>query len=89
MEEISLFVSICWPSSRTYIPYFGKRGVTRIDGDLVLGAQACHLHTCKVGPIIRDDGMEKSKVTHDVLSEELNNLPPCDIGGTTSTYLVK
>ena len=28
MEEISLFVSICWPSSRTRIPYFGKRGVT-------------------------------------------------------------
>ena len=27
-EEISLFVSICWPSSRTCILYFGKRGVT-------------------------------------------------------------
>jgi len=30
MEEISLFVSICWPSSRTHIPYFGKRGVTAL-----------------------------------------------------------
>ena len=29
MEEISLFMSICWPLSRTCIPYFGKRGVTR------------------------------------------------------------
>ena len=28
MEEISLFVSICWPSSRTCTPYFEKRGVT-------------------------------------------------------------
>ena len=28
MEEISLFMSICWPSSRTHIPHFGKRGVT-------------------------------------------------------------
>jgi len=28
MEEISLFMSICWASSRTHIPYFGKRGVT-------------------------------------------------------------
>jgi len=28
MEEISLFVSICWPSLCTRIPYFGKRGVT-------------------------------------------------------------
>ena len=28
MEEISLFVSICWPSSRTRTLYFGKRGVT-------------------------------------------------------------
>ena len=27
-EEISLFVSIRWPSSRTCIPYFGKRSVT-------------------------------------------------------------
>jgi len=25
MEEISLFVSICWPSSRTHTPYFRKR----------------------------------------------------------------
>jgi len=28
MEEISLFMSICWPLSRTHTPYFGKRGVT-------------------------------------------------------------
>ena len=28
MEEISLFVSICWPSLRTRILYFGKQGVT-------------------------------------------------------------
>ena len=28
MEEISLFVSICWPFSHTRTTYFGKRGVT-------------------------------------------------------------
>ena len=28
MEEISHFVGICWPLSRTRTPYFGKRGVT-------------------------------------------------------------
>jgi len=49
-------------------------------GDLVLGAQARHLPACKVGPVIRDDGMGKYEVTYDVLPEELNNLPHCDIG---------
>jgi len=27
MKEILLFMSICWPSSRTRISYFEKRGV--------------------------------------------------------------
>jgi len=48
-------------------------------GDLVLGAQARHLPARKVGPVVRDDGMGKYEVTYDVLPEELNNFPHCDI----------
>ena len=38
MKEISLFVSICWPSSHTRIPYFGKGGVTAVDVVVAMGA---------------------------------------------------
>ena len=48
-------------------------------GDLILGAQARHLPAHKVGPVVRDDGVGKSEVTHDVLPEGLNNLQHCDI----------
>ena len=37
-EEIFLFVSICWPSSRTRTPYFGKRGVSLLQpNEIFLG----------------------------------------------------
>ena len=56
-------------------------------GDLVLGAQARHPPARKVGSVVGDDGMGMSEVTHDVLPEELNNLPHCDIGESYCFYL--
>jgi len=47
--------------------------------NLALEIESRHLIAHEVGPIIRDDGVRKSKVTHDILPEELNNLLSCDI----------
>ena len=54
--------------------------------DLVFGAQARHLPARKVGPVVGDDSMGKSELTHDVLLEEHNNLPHCDIGERYCLY---
>ena len=40
--------------------------------DLILGAEAHHLPARKVGPVVGDDDMRKSKVTYNILSEELD-----------------
>jgi len=56
-------------------------------GNLVLGVKAHHLPTRKVGHVARDNSMGKSKVTHDVLPEEFDNLLPIDIGERYYFYL--
>jgi len=49
-------------------------------GDLILRAEAGHLLTIKVCPVVRDNGVRESKVTYDVLPKKLNNLLSSDFG---------
>jgi len=49
-------------------------------GDLILRAEAGHLLTGKVCPIVRDNGMGESEATHDILSKKFDNLLSSDFG---------
>ena len=55
--------------------------------DFVLGAEARHFPAREVGPVVGDDGLGKSKVTHDILPEEFDTLLPYDIGERQCFYL--
>ena len=41
---------------------------------------ARHLLALEIGLIVGDDGTRKPEAAHDILSEELDNLLPCDVG---------
>ena len=49
-------------------------------GDLVFGTKTCHLLAGEICPIVEDDGIRESKVTYDVLPEELDYLLFRDVG---------
>ena len=49
-------------------------------GDLVFRIEVSHLLVGKVYPIVIDNGVGKSKVTHDVLPKKLNSLLTSNFG---------
>jgi len=49
-------------------------------GDVVFGVEAGHLLTGKISSIVRNDSVGDPKATYYVLSEELDNLLPADLG---------
>jgi len=49
-------------------------------GDLILRAEAGHLLTGKVCPIVRINGMGESEATHYILPKKFDNLLSSDFG---------